>query len=116
MYRPMPSRKLSLEDLTEARRLYEVDGQSYRELGARFGVAMSTMRTLLAATGVMSRPVGWPTRPQAQVTAPPQPVVEIAPDATGRLRIPMRTPEERRLSRFTAPELAAIAVGSHQAG
>jgi hypothetical protein len=36
-------------------------------------------------------------------------VVEIAPDATGRLRIPMRTAAERRLRAWTGPELQAIA-------
>jgi transposase len=50
--RPHPS------DLTTARRLYEQDGLSFREIGAQFGVSHSTIGTLLRATGVQSRAVG----------------------------------------------------------
>jgi hypothetical protein len=105
------SRKLTLQDLTAARQLYE-QGQSYRDLGARFGCSHSTIRALLTAVGCASRPVGWPQRPPQP--APPQPrprpAVEIAPDFTGRLRIPCRTREERRLRAWTAAERQAIAV------
>jgi transposase len=105
---PSPSRKLSLEDLATARRLYEVDGLSHRAIAARFGVAHATIGALLRAAGATSRPVGNPNfRSQAP---PPRPAVEIAPDARGRLRIPWRTPEERRLRRWTAAELQAIDV------
>jgi hypothetical protein len=109
---PPRSRKLTLEDLTTARRLYERDGLTYRALADQFGVAMSTIRTLLVAVGVTSRPEGFQRQPQPQPAPapPPRPTVEIVPDVSGRLRIPMRTPRERRLRRWTAPELAALAV------
>jgi transposase len=54
----MPSRVLTPSDLTTARRLYEQDGLSFREIGAQFGVSHSTIGTLLRATGVQSRAVG----------------------------------------------------------
>ena len=109
----MPSRALSLADLTTARRLYEVDGQSYRDLGQRFGVSHSTIRVLLTATGCASRAVGWPQRPRqpAPPPAPPRPTIVFAStlDRAGRLRIPLRTAAERRRRWFTPPELEAIA-------
>jgi hypothetical protein len=110
---PTRSRLLSTADLTEARRLYEVDGFTYRQLGERFGVAMSTIRTLLVSVGVTSRPEGFQRRqPPLEPTPAPPPrfAVEVVPEVTGRLRIPMRTAEERRVRRWTGPELAAIAV------
>jgi hypothetical protein len=85
--------------------------QAGPELGARFGVAMSTMRALLVAVGCASRPVGWPKRLQPEPAGPePRPAVEIVPDVGGKLRIPMRTAEERRRHAWTAPDLQAIAV------
>jgi hypothetical protein len=70
------------------------------------------IRALLVTVGVASRPEGFQRRqPPEPAPAPlPRPAVEIAPDVTGRLRIPMRTPEERRLSAWTVPELRAIEV------
>jgi hypothetical protein len=107
----MPTgRPLSAQQLTEARRAYEA-GQSYRALGSQYGVNHKTVRVMLAATGVTSRPMGWPQRPRSAPAAglpQPCPAVEIAPDVTGRLRIPLRTPEERRCRAWTAAELQAI--------
>jgi hypothetical protein len=92
---PPRSRKLSTADLTAARLAYEA-GASYRALGERFGCAMSTIRALLVAVGVTSRPEGFqPCQPQLEPAPPPRPAVEIAPDVTGRLRIPCRTAAER---------------------
>jgi hypothetical protein len=107
--RLMPSRSLSTADLTAAWLAYEA-GASYRELGARFGTSHSTIRVLLTATGVQSRPVGF--QPRQLQPEPPQPrsAVAIVSDITGRLRIPWRTAAERRLRRWTAAELQAIAV------
>jgi hypothetical protein len=108
---PPRSRKLSLEDINAARLAYEA-GATYRDLAEQFGVAMSTIRTLLVAVGVTSRPEGFQRQPQPEPAPapPPRPAVEISPDVSGRLRIPMRTPEERRLRRWTAPELQAIGI------
>jgi transposase-like protein len=89
----MPSRQLSTADLAAARQAYEA-GASYRELRSRYGTSNSTIRVMLAAVGV----------------TPPQPAVEITPDVTGRLRIPWRTREERRMRRWTPAERQAIAV------
>jgi transposase-like protein len=103
---PPRSRKLSLEDINAARLAYEA-GATYRDLAEQFGVAMSTIRTLLVAVGVTSRPEGFQRQPQPEPAPapPPRPAVEISPDVSGRLRIPMRTPEERRLR-----ELQAIGI------
>jgi transposase-like protein len=105
----MPSRQLSTADLAAARQAYEA-GASYRELRSRYGTSNSTIRVMLAAVGVTSRPQGWPPRPKSEPAPPPQPAVEITPDVTGRLRIPWRTREERRMRRWTPAERQAIAV------
>jgi hypothetical protein len=108
-----PRRSLSLEDVTAARVAYE-QGASYRELGQWYGVAHDTIARMLKAVGVVSRPVGWPhwkRPPQPAPEAPrTRPAVEIAPDVTGRLRIPLRTAEERRLRSWTSAERRAIEV------
>jgi transposase len=92
----MRSRRLSLEDIAAARLAYEVDGLTYREIGAQFGVGMSTIRTLLIAVRCNSRPESFQRRqPQPEPAPPPSPVVEIAPDVRGRLCIPVRTYAEK---------------------
>jgi hypothetical protein len=107
---PSPSRKLTLEDLTAARRLYEA-GASYRVVAAQYDVSPDTVARMLKSVGVQSRPIGWPQRPKPE-PVPPQPrsAVQIAPDVTGRLRIPWRTMEERRVRAWTPAERQAIAV------
>jgi hypothetical protein len=111
---PPGRRALTVEQLTACRIAYERDGASYRELGAQYGCSHSTIRALLAAVGVQSRPVGWPhwkRPPQPEPEAPQaRPAVEVAPDVTGRLRIPWRSREERRVRDWTAAERRAIAV------
>jgi hypothetical protein len=53
----MPSCSLSTSDLTLCRRLYEA-GQTFGEIGQRYGVAERTMRRLLRSVGVEPRPRG----------------------------------------------------------
>jgi hypothetical protein len=91
-----PAARSHPDQLTAARRAYEA-GQSYQALADQHGVSKTTMIGLLRSVGVTSRPVGWPKRPKSEPPRPqPRPAVEIAPDVTGRLRIPLRTPEQRR--------------------
>jgi hypothetical protein len=106
----MPTgRSLTADQLTAARRAYET-GATFQALADQHGVSKTTMIKLLRSVGVTSRAVGWPKRPKSDPPRPqPRPAVEIVPDVTGRLRIPLRTPEERRCRAWLPAELAAIA-------
>jgi transposase-like protein len=104
-------RSLTPDQLTAARRAYEA-GASFREIAAEHGVSHATIRMMLRAVGVESRPVGRPRRPQP---APRPAVLDCAvTDFQARLcqrpplRIPLRTREERRVHTWTAAELGAI--------
>jgi len=101
---PRRSPALTADQLTSARLAYE-SGTTYRELGARFGISHDTIRRMLTAVGVTSRPVGFQPQPEPQ----PRPVVVDIVRQPGRpLMIPCRTPGERLLRRWTPPEIEAI--------
>jgi hypothetical protein len=109
-------RLLSADQLTAARRAYEA-GATFQALADQLGVSYSCIRGLLVALGCVSRPRGFergtrprkaPPRPRTPPRPQPRPAVEIIP-APGRLRIPLRTPEQRRVRDWLPAELQAIA-------